>query len=161
MDPENDDNGFGAGRQDWGFVEVRKGAHKFWWLYLTTANDDPTTRPLAIWLQGGPGASSTGYGNFEEIGPLTLALSDRNFTWVKDMNVLFIDSPVGSGFSYVEGAQFLATDNSQIANDLVELMRGFYMVHPEFQTVALHIFAESYGGKIGVEFAYNLQQVNF
>lgn len=140
-------------------MEVRNGAHKFWWLYLTTANEDPTTRPLAIWLQGGPGASSTGFGNFEEIGPLTLDLSARNYTWVRDMNVLFIDSPVGSGFSYVENPEHFTLNNTQIANDLVELMRGFYTVHPEFEKVALHIFGESYGGKVAIEFAYKLHQV--
>lgn len=132
----------------------------FWWLYLTTANSEPTTRPLAIWLQGGPGASSTGFGNFEEIGPQTLDLMARNYTWVKDMNVLFIDSPVGTGFSYVDSPQYFTKDNAQIADDLVELMRGFYKVHPEFEMVALHIFAESYGGKTAVEFAYNLHQVS-
>lgn len=143
-------------------MEVRKGAFKFWWLYLTTANltfEEPTARPLAIWLQGGPGASSTGFGNFEELGPLDLDLRARNYTWVKDMNVLFIDSPVGSGFSYVEEDNLLTTDNAQIANDLVQLMRGFYSVHPEFESVPLHIFAESYGGKVAVEFAYVLEKV--
>lgn len=56
----------------------------FWWLYYTTANNvHHTDRPLVIWLQGGPGASSTGYGNFEELGPLDLFLNERNSTWVK------------------------------------------------------------------------------
>ena len=95
------DVGFGQGEQKWGHVTVREGAHIFYWLYLTTANvANYTERPLAIWLQGGPGASSTGYGNFEEFGPLDLDLNYRNFTWVKDMNVMFIDNPVGSGFTY-------------------------------------------------------------
>uniref|UniRef100_T1GJZ0 Carboxypeptidase n=1 Tax=Megaselia scalaris TaxID=36166 RepID=T1GJZ0_MEGSC len=97
-------NGFGPGKQDWGHVTVRKGAHMFYWLYYTTATPLHTRRPLAIWLQGGPGASSTGYGNFEELGPLTLELENRNWTWVKDMNVMFIDNPVGSGYSYVDAA---------------------------------------------------------
>lgn len=109
--------------------------------------------------QGGPGAGSTGYGNFEELGPLKVDLSARNYTWVKDLNVLFIDSPVGSGFSYVDTPLSLTTDNTQIANDLVELMRGFFKVHPEFEEVPLHIFAQSYGGKVAVEFAYSLHQV--
>lgn len=32
--------------------------------------------------QGGPGASSTGFGNFEEIGPLDRELDERDTTWV-------------------------------------------------------------------------------
>uniref|UniRef100_A0A1A9VMJ8 Retinoid-inducible serine carboxypeptidase n=1 Tax=Glossina austeni TaxID=7395 RepID=A0A1A9VMJ8_GLOAU len=149
--------GYGPGEQAWGHVEVRKGARMFYWLYYTTANvSDYTERPLAIWLQGGPGASSTGYGNFEELGPLTLEGDYRNWTWVKDMNVLFIDNPVGSGFSYVDDSSLLTTDNKQIAKDLVELMKGFYKSHSEFEKVPLHIFCESYGGKMAPEFALEL-----
>lgn len=128
----------------------------FYWLYYTTATPLHTKRPLAIWLQGGPGASSTGYGNFEELGPLTLELENRNWTWVKDMNVMFIDNPVGSGYSYVDGLSYYTKNNKQIALDLVELMKQFYVDHPEFRTVPLHIFSESYGGKMAPEFALEL-----
>lgn len=154
-------NGFGPGEQDWDFVTVREGAHMFWWLYYTTADVEAfTDRPLAIWLQGGPGSSATGYGNFEEFGPLDVELKERDFTWVKDMNVLFLDSPVGSGFSYVDDKQYLNTDNAQVVIDLVEVLKGFYQKHPEFESVPLHIFSESYGGKVAVEFAYVLDKVS-
>ncbi|XP_005186527.1 retinoid-inducible serine carboxypeptidase [Musca domestica] len=149
--------GYGPGEQDWGFVDVRTGAHMFYWLYYTTANVSAyTERPLAIWLQGGPGASSTGYGNFEELGPLDLYGEYRNWTWVKDMNVLFIDNPVGSGFSYVDNILQLTSTNNAIAKDLVAFMKGFYELHPEFEDVPLHIFCESYGGKMAPEFALEL-----
>ncbi|KAG8227939.1 hypothetical protein J437_LFUL008751 [Ladona fulva] len=71
-----------AGNEEWGYVEVRPGANMFWWLYKTTAVKAATDRPLVIWLQGGPGASSTGYGNFEEIGPLDVNLRPRNSSWM-------------------------------------------------------------------------------
>lgn len=51
--------GFGPTDQEWGYVTVRDGAHMFWWLHYTTATSDPTEKPLLIWLQGGPGGSST------------------------------------------------------------------------------------------------------
>ena len=76
------------------------------------------------------------------------------------MNVLFIDSPVGSGFSYVDDIRYLTTNNSQAVDDLVETLRGFYAKHREFESVPLHIFSESYGGKVSVEFAYVLNQVS-
>ena len=36
--------------EDWGYVDVRPGAHMFWWLYGCT---DPLrdTKPLVMWLQ--------------------------------------------------------------------------------------------------------------
>ncbi|KFB47556.1 AGAP011442-PA-like protein [Anopheles sinensis] len=150
--------GFGPGMQDWGYAEVRPGAHMFWWLYYTTADvPNHADRPLVIWLQGGPGASSM-YGNFEELGPLTLELDERNHTWVRDYNVLFIDNPVGTGFSYVEDFSLLTKTNGEIAADLVELMKQFYTLQPEFRTTPLHIYAESYGGKMAPEFAYVLDK---
>lgn len=51
--------GFGPTDQEWGYVTVREGANLFWWLHYTTASTKPTEKPILIWLQGGPGASST------------------------------------------------------------------------------------------------------
>ncbi|KAM4890139.1 retinoid-inducible serine carboxypeptidase isoform 3-T3 [Sylvia borin] len=66
----------------WGYVEVRSKAHMFWWLYYANnPTQDFTELPLVMWLQGGPGSSGCGYGNFEEIGPLDRALKPRNTTW--------------------------------------------------------------------------------
>lgn len=131
----------------------------FWWLHYTTADTpQPTDRPLILWLQGGPGSSSTGFGNFEILGPLDLDLKPRDFSWIHTHNVLFVDNPVGTGYSYVDHNRFLSKDNKQVARDLVELLRGFYDAHPEFKTVPLHIFGESYGGKMAIEFGHELNQ---
>lgn len=60
----------------------------FWWMHFTKADvNDFTERPLILWLQGGPGSSSTGYGNFEILGPIDLAQQERNFTWINTHNV--------------------------------------------------------------------------
>lgn len=133
----------------------------FWWLYYTTANVTKyTDKPLFIWLQGGPGAGSSGYGNFMEVGPLDSDLKERSFSWDKQFNVLFVDNPVGAGYSYVDNKKYLTTNNSEIANDLIALLEGFYKKHPEFKNVELHIQAESYGGKMAIEFAYELAKRN-
>lgn len=56
----------------------------FWWLYFTLANvEHYTERPLIVWLQGGPGGSSTAVGNFQILGPLDEDFNERNYTWVK------------------------------------------------------------------------------
>ncbi|XP_051168676.1 retinoid-inducible serine carboxypeptidase-like [Leptopilina boulardi] len=148
-------SGFGSGEQEWGYVNVRPDAEMFWWLYYTTANvSNYFEKPLVIWLQGGPGASSTGYGNFEEIGPLDLKLAYRNYTWVKDYNVLFIDNPVGTGFSYTTTKEALTRTNKQIAQDLLVCIKKFLQKCPHFANVSTYITAESYGGKMAAEFAY-------
>ncbi|KAG9434537.1 retinoid-inducible serine carboxypeptidase [Apis mellifera carnica] len=127
----------------------------FWWLYYTTNANVSSyyDKPLIIWLQGGPGASSTSYGNFEELGPLDADLRPRNFSWVKDYNILFIDNPIGTGFSYATLSSGFAKTNAEIARDLVECMKGFLKALPGFQDVPTYITTESYGGKMGAEFA--------
>lgn len=131
----------------------------FYWLYYTTAKVGRfADRPLVIWLQGGPGASGTGYGNFEELGPLDLFTKPRNFTWTQNYNVLFIDNPVGTGWSFVDKRSDLTRSNQEIARDLVNFMKLFYKQNPELEEAPLHIFSESYGGKMTAEFAYELDK---
>ncbi|XP_049826421.1 retinoid-inducible serine carboxypeptidase [Aethina tumida] len=150
--------GFGSTDQEWGFVDVREDAHIFYWLYYTTALvANVTEKPLVIWLQGGPGASGTGYGNFAELGPLDVDLNPRNHTWIRNYNVLFVDNPVGTGFSYVENNAY-ATTNRQIATDFLAFLKGFYAQNPIFLESDLFIFCESYGGKMTAEIALVLDQ---
>lgn len=57
----------------------------------------PSTRTLiglfaSFFFAGGPGASSTGFGNFEEIGVLDVNLDPRNTTWASQANLLFVVS---------------------------------------------------------------------
>ncbi|XP_034235037.1 retinoid-inducible serine carboxypeptidase-like [Thrips palmi] len=148
--------GFLDGGQEWGYVDVREGAHMFYWLYYVNGGQEPSGKPLVIWLQGGPGASSSSFGNFEEMGPLDLNLKRREKSWVNHVNLLFVDNPVGTGFSFVDKSRYLARDNQQIAADLVQLYLGFLRENPKFKGVPLYVFCESYGGKMTAEFAYEL-----
>ncbi|KAF9620598.1 hypothetical protein IFM89_013624 [Coptis chinensis] len=52
-----------------GYVTVNEesGRNLFYWFF--EAVEDPSSKPLVIWLQGGPGCSSVGFGEAEEIGP--------------------------------------------------------------------------------------------
>ncbi|CAH0558960.1 unnamed protein product [Brassicogethes aeneus] len=149
----------GNDQQKWGHIKIRDHAHMFYWLYYTTAGvENYRDRPLVIWLQGGPGASSTAFGNFAEIGPLDIELNPRNSTWVKNVNVLFVDNPVGTGFSYVEKTKSLTKNNREIAEDFLIFLNDFYEQNPEFKSTPLYIFSESYGGKMTVEIALVLSQ---
>lgn len=112
-------------------------------------------------LTGGPGMPSTGYGNFIEIGALDMDLKPRNHTWVKYCNILFIDSPVGVGYSYLANNETnTATNVEEIGKDLVTFLQLFLKGNKNFESVPLYIFGESYGGKVTVEFAYQLTNVS-
>lgn len=147
------------GKEVWDYVTVRKDAHMFWWLYYATHPcKNFTELPLVMWLQGGPGGSSTGFGNFEEIGPLDCDLKPRKTTWLQSANLLFVDNPVGTGFSYVNKNGSYAKDLAMVASDMMVLLKSFFSCRPEFQTIPFYIFSESYGGKMAAGIALELQK---
>ncbi|KAJ3673405.1 hypothetical protein LUZ60_006779 [Juncus effusus] len=136
--------------EQWGYVQVRPKAHMFWWYYKSPAQTESMPLPTVLWLQGGPGASGVGIGNFLEIGPLDLNLKPRNSTWLQLCNLLFVDNPVGTGFSYVENTSLLVKTDEEAASDLTTLLKEIYNKNLTMQESPLYIFAESYGGKYTV-----------
>ena len=57
-----------------GYVTVNRksGRALFYWLTESPASRDPESRPLVLWLNGGPGCSSVAYGAAEEVGPFRI-----------------------------------------------------------------------------------------
>jgi vitellogenic carboxypeptidase-like protein len=113
--------------------------------------------PTMIWMNGGPGASSQ-IGNFLELGPFrydenTGMLSWNNHTWAQNINVIFIDQPIGAGFSYIQN---LADAPTSVANSTQQLYNGLVQMFTNpngcFASVnliksPLFIAGESYAGK--------------
>ncbi|KAI6685236.1 hypothetical protein NL676_031149 [Syzygium grande] len=116
------------GSEEWGYVEVRPKAHMFWWLYRSPNRvDDPSKPwPVILWLQGGPGGSGVGIGNFKEIGPLDTRLKPRKLTWLKKADLLFVDNPVGTGYSFVEDPKLFVKTDEEAATDLTTLLRKIF-----------------------------------
>ncbi|XP_075034167.1 retinoid-inducible serine carboxypeptidase [Mixophyes fleayi] len=146
-------------KEDWNYVSVRSHAFMFWWLYYA---DHPTKNytevPLVLWLQGGPGGSSCGFGNFAEIGPLDTKLVQRNSSWVQVANLLFVDNPVGTGYSYTTDSGAFAKDVDTISTDMLVLLKEFFESKPEFQKIPFYIFSESYGGKMAAAISLALHK---
>ncbi|KAK4358647.1 hypothetical protein RND71_020876 [Anisodus tanguticus] len=141
--------------ESWGYVEVRPKAHMFWWYYKSPYRvEDPNKPwPIVLWLQGGPGASGVGIGNFEEVGPLDTNLKPRNSTWLRKADLLFVDNPVGVGYSYVEDNKLFVKTDVEAATDLTTLLIKNFNRNQTLQQSPLYIVAESYGGKYAVTLA--------
>ncbi|CAG0881442.1 unnamed protein product [Cyprideis torosa] len=114
-----------------------------------TFQADPKA-PLLLWLQGGPGGSSL-FGLFNEHGPFSvdknLTLVPREYAWTKKYSMLYIDNPVGTGFSYTDSEEGYVTNEAEVARDLYIGLSAFFKYFPEVAEVDFYITGESYAGK--------------
>jgi carboxypeptidase C (cathepsin A) len=74
-----------------------------------------------MWLTGGPGCSSE-VAVFYENGPFSinhdLSLKNNSYSWNDVANVLYVDQPVGTGFSDCTGITHFDTTEEEIAANM-------------------------------------------
>ncbi|KAH9524323.1 hypothetical protein Btru_054149 [Bulinus truncatus] len=149
-----------------GFITVDQllGNHLFFWFFPAFSSDPAA--PLVVWLNGGPGVPSM-LGLFHENGPLRLqvkengamALERWNQSWAENFSMLYIDNPVGVGYSYTEsGERGYRTSQDGYSKDLQEFIEQFYVMFPEYLQRQLYIGGQSYAGKFVTSFAYRLHR---
>lgn len=156
--------GTGMGSEDEsysGFITVNAttNSNMFYWYF--PAQNGNKSAPLLIWLQGGPGGSSL-FGLFSEMGPYSLSKDlktiPRPVTWNKEYAMLFIDNPIGAGFSYTDVELGYCTNEEEVANNLYHFIVQFYIIYPFLLENELYITGESYGGHYVPAFAYKIHQ---
>ncbi|GAB1517195.1 hypothetical protein RhiTH_000239 [Rhizoctonia solani] len=132
------------------------------WFWFFAARKNPDTAPLSIWLNGGPGSSSM-IGLFQEMGPCRMnsdesTVSLNPYAWNEYSNMLYIDQPVGVGYSYGE----TVVGTSKDAAIALWKMLQIWFADSKFSKYATRDFAiwtESYGGHYGPTIAsYFLDQ---
>ncbi|KAL1639179.1 hypothetical protein SLS58_008147 [Diplodia intermedia] len=142
-----------------GYLSV--GTNMNMWFWLFEARENPTTAPLAAWFNGGPGCSSM-IGLFQENGPCHFVdgatePSLNEYSWNSYANMIYIDQPIGVGFSY--GTDDV-TSTVTAAPYVWKLIQAFYDAFPQYESRDFGIFTESYGGHYGPEFAHYIQDQN-
>uniref|UniRef100_A0ACD5YL68 Uncharacterized protein n=1 Tax=Avena sativa TaxID=4498 RepID=A0ACD5YL68_AVESA len=134
-----------------GYVTVNSASGKALFYYFAEAAEDPSTKPLVLWLNGGPGCSSLG-GAMLEIGPFfvnsdNMTLSTNKYAWNNVANMLFLESPAGVGFSYSNTtSDYNNTGDSSTATDAYTFLVNWLERFPEYKSRDFFITGESYGG---------------
>lgn len=134
-----------------GYIDVSRNAEAagtrqmFYW--FVESESSPARDPVFLWTNGGPGCSGLG-GFFTEQGPFrpeadgTLVKND--FAWNKVVNMIFIEQPVGVGFSTVKGQ--IHYGDADAAQDNAAFAKGFFQKFPQYASQDFYISSESYGG---------------
>jgi len=66
--------------------------------------------------------------------------------WNSFANLLFVDQPAGTGFSYVRNPLGYETNERVIGTELWSMVQQFYLKYPKYANLDLYIVGESYGG---------------
>ncbi|KAI0800534.1 alpha/beta-hydrolase [Fomes fomentarius] len=143
-----------------GYLDISDTRHLFFWFF--EARKDPDSAPLMMWLNGGPGCSST-TGMLFENGPCTIAdpntVTPNPHSWNNVANMIFLDQPIGTGFSY-------ASDGSKVdrladlAIDVYAFLQLFISRFQKYSQKPFYLAAESWGGHYGPVIASYVYKMN-
>jgi carboxypeptidase C (cathepsin A) len=143
-------------------LDVKDGSHSlFFWFFESRSN--PSEDPLVLWLNGGPGCSST-TGLLFELGPCSVTDDGKNttynkYSWNSQANIIFLDQPVNVGYSYSSDGSGVNT-SPVAAIDVQGFLALFLKRYPKYAAAPFHIAAESYGGTYAPNIASVIHKKN-
>ncbi|RZB68027.1 serine carboxypeptidase II-3-like isoform X2 [Glycine soja] len=135
-----------------GYVTVDAKAGRALFYYFVESPHNASNKPLVLWLNGGPGCSSFGYGAMQELGPFRVnsdgkTLYRNQYAWNNVANVIFLESPAGVGFSYSNtSSDYTKTGDKSTAMDSYTFLLNWLERFPQYKTRDLFITGESYAG---------------
>ncbi|CAF1860861.1 unnamed protein product [Brassica napus] len=138
--------------------------------YFVKSENNPQEDPLLIWLTGGPGCSSL-FAILFENGPLALkfelyngtlpSLVTTTYSWTKMANIVFLDQPVGAGFSYSRTPLLNKVSDTGEVKVIHEFLQKWLSKHPEFYSNPFYVTGDSYSGKIVPPLVQEISRGNY
>ncbi|GKV00446.1 hypothetical protein SLEP1_g13132 [Rubroshorea leprosula] len=137
-----------------GYIGVGEWNESQLFYYFVESQRNPEMDPLMLWLAGGPGCSTL-FAILYEQGPLVFDYANFNgslpilhlnpYAWTQ-ANVIYLDQPVGTGFSYSTTQENYHVDDTKSAAQTYEFLRKWLLEHPQYLTNKLFIGGNSYAG---------------
>ncbi|KAI3520161.1 hypothetical protein L1887_09406 [Cichorium endivia] len=145
-----------------GYYQI-KNSHAARMFYFFFESRGKKTDPVVIWLTGGPGCSSE-LALFYENGPFKIeknsSLVWNEYGWDQASNLLYVDQPTGTGFSYSSDKRDIRHNEQGVSDDLYDFLQAFFKEHPEFAKNDFYITGESYAGHYIPAFAARVHKGN-
>lgn len=117
-----------------GYLSVNGGKQIHY--HFVESESNPATDNVVLWLNGGPGCSSL-IGFWSENGPFTMngdgTISENPGRWCQKANVLYLEGPIGVGFSYWPGQPLpYYVNDTETAADNAAALVAFMQKFPAF-----------------------------
>ncbi|KAJ6791686.1 serine carboxypeptidase-like 40 [Iris pallida] len=134
-----------------GYVTVDPKHGRTLFYYFVESPTEPTKKPLVLWLTGGPGCSSLGFGAMSQVGPFRVnshrKLYENPYALNKVANVIFLESPAGVGFSYSNTtSDYELNGDKRTAQDSHTFLVNWLERYPEYKNRDFYIAGSSYSG---------------
>nr|TKW33547.1 hypothetical protein SEVIR_2G244200v2 [Setaria viridis] len=142
-----------------GYVTVNEEHGRALFYYFVESPYDAASKPLVLWLNGGPGCSSLGAGAMRELGPFRVnpdgkTLRRNRHAWNNVANVIFLESPAGVGFSYSNtSSDYDKSGDARTAVDSYNFLLHWLERFPEYKGRDFYIAGESYAGHYAPQLA--------
>ncbi|KAL1189344.1 Serine carboxypeptidase-like 9 [Cardamine amara subsp. amara] len=152
-----------------GYIGIGEQEEMQLFYYFIKSEKNPKEDPLLIWLTGGPGCSAL-VGLLFENGPLALkfevyngsvpSLVSTTYSWTKMANIIFLDQPVGAGFSYSRTPLNKTSDTNEVQN-IHEFLQKWLSKHPQFISNPFYVVGDSYSGMIVPALVQEISEGNY
>uniref|UniRef100_A0ACD6A0L2 Uncharacterized protein n=2 Tax=Avena sativa TaxID=4498 RepID=A0ACD6A0L2_AVESA len=145
-----------------GYMEVDEGTELFYYFV-----ESESKAPFLLWLTGGDRCSVfSGLAN--EIGPIRFVVEPYDGSiprlqvnpnsWTKVAHILFVDSPVGAGFSYSRRPEGYEVGDVSSSVQIHDFLIKWFSDHPKYLQSPFYIGGDSYAGKLVPFIAHIISQ---
>ncbi|PIM98942.1 Serine carboxypeptidases (lysosomal cathepsin A) [Handroanthus impetiginosus] len=145
-----------------GYIGVGENQEVQLFYYFIESESNPEDDPLMLWHTGGPAPNTfcllITFSYFIYVGPLIFdhANSDgslptlmlNKYAWTKVVNIIFIDQPAGTGFSYTKTSKAYYSSDTLSAALNYEFLIKWLINHPKYIENPLYIGGDSFSGII-------------
>ncbi|RID70478.1 hypothetical protein BRARA_C02493 [Brassica rapa] len=129
-----------------GYIGIGEEENLQLFYYFIKSEKNPKEDPLLLWLNGGPGCSSL-EGLLFENGPVAVKVEVYNgslvslvstpYSWTQMANIIYLDQPIGAGFSYSRTPLGKTSDTNEAKMIHEFLQKGYVLgnpvTYPEFE----------------------------
>ncbi|XP_047089193.1 serine carboxypeptidase-like 14 [Lolium rigidum] len=146
-------------RLETGYVTVdeENGGELFY--YFIESEGDPRRDPLLLWLPGGDRCTVL-QALLLQLGPLRFVIEPYNgttataprlhhhpYSWTKAASVLFLDSPVGAGFSFSQNPKGYDVGEVSSSLQVKTFLTKWFTEHPDYLANPFYVGGASHAGK--------------
>jgi serine carboxypeptidase-like clade II len=105
------------------------------------------------------------FGFLKEHGPFVMEDGESTFkknewAWNKEVNMLYIESPAGVGYSYCESVKYCSFSDQTSSMDNLDAILAFFQKFPDYLKNDLYLSGESYAGIYVPYLAWRIHEYN-